>query len=395
MQKTIVFIKYSPLTEKVYDDLCMDALVKEGYIVQYWDITLLYSFKLDLVEHFSPDNIKIINVKNYEELKSLAKQNTSTFYISLMTPGLNQVKLLRALANNHSIISFWGPDPVFYKQNTSYERFRRITWRKLIWFIKHCICIMFFRKLVIQNYEYYFNVGEKGYQSLGSIDEKSKSIIKKLQVNSFDYNRYIYKQSTTTDLINEKYILFLDQYYPFHPDFIICGYKQIPYKQYFEQLNQTFKRLEEMLNMKVVIAAHPKSLKYKEEDFFNGRNVYWGMSGELTKNATYVMTHDSTAISYAMMAHKPVIILTSSLISKYYPVNHNNSVNLADEFGFNVFNMDKMEQVQSISYETLELNSWQIEKYNKHLYGYCTSPEIHDQNSALLISYIEDIFHRH
>lgn len=391
MKKVIIFIKYSPLTKKVYEDFCMEDLVNEGYHVEYWDITSLFSFTLNSFENYNSERIQIRQIVDYKELNLLSKQMSNSFYISLMTPGLNQIRLLRTLSNNSSIISFWGPSPIFYKRNPALDRIRRITWGKIIWFIKHLFCRLFFSFLVKQNYDYYFNVGSMGFQSLGSIDEKSKNAIKKLQVHSFDYNNYIYSEHVSNIKVEKPYILFVDQYYPFHPDMTICGENHIPYEPYFEQLNNTFKIIEEKLNMKIIIAAHPKSLKYKEQDYFEGRKVLWGCTSDLTKNASYVITHDSTAISYAILSHKPVIILTSSLIQKFYPVNYNNSINLSNEFGFTLVNMDNKEFADALFCKDIFLNSEQIEKYDSYIYNYCTSPGLLKSNKELLLSYLRDI----
>lgn len=391
MKKVIIFIKYTPLTQKVYEDFCMEDLANAGYHVEYWDVTQLFSFSLNSFENYSSNRISNRRIKDYGELSLLAKQMNNSFYISLMTPGLNQIRLLRVLSNNDSVISFWGPAPVFYKRNPVINRIRRITWSKVKWLMNHLVCRIFFRLLVKQNYDYYFNVGSMGFQALGSIDEKSKNTIKKLQVHSFDYNNYIFSQQSSNIVIDEPYILFIDQYYPFHPDMAICGVNHIPYEPYYEQLNNTFKMIEEKLNMKIIIAAHPKSLKYKDTDFFDGRRVFWGCTSDLTKKATLVITHDSTAISYAIMSHKPVLIITSSLIKKYYPVNYNNSINLSDEFGFTLVNMDNKETVHTLQSDNIYLNSNQVEKYNSFIYKYCTSSDLHKSNRELLLCYLRDV----
>lgn len=390
----IIFIKYSPLTQKVYNDFCMEELVKNGYSVEYWDITKLFSFSLNSFEHFEPHDVKIITVNSYKEVEVLAGQRRESFYISLMTPGLNQIRLLRSLAEFEPTIAFWGPDPVFYKKNSTGKRLKRITLGKIAWMIKHIVCRHTFRHLVKHNYDYHFNVGKMGFQALGSIDDFSRNSIKKLQMNSFDYDNFFYQEHQFELTSHLKYAVFIDQYYPFHPDMIILGATHIPYEPYFKQLNSTFDMLENKLGMRIVIAAHPKSIKYKEMDYFNGRKVYWGQTSELTKNATVVIVHDSTAVSYAIMAKKPVISLTSSLIKKYYPVNYTNCVNLSEQFGFKLIDMDDNEPCCINSKESFGLDAVQQKRYESFIYNYCTSPEIHEPNRTLLIKYLQIIANR-
>lgn len=391
MKKTIAFLKYTPLTKKTYEDCCMESLINGGYSVEYWDTTSLYKFTLGSFEHLKVDKVLIRTIRSYDELTSLAKQKVNTLYISLMTPGLNQVRLLNTIAVNNSIIAFWGPDPIFYKKNAATKRIKRITIGKIVWMFKHYCCRLFFRYMISRNYDYYFKVGNKGYQSLGSIDERTKRAIKPLLVNSFDYDRYKYNNLNIT-CSAEKNAVFIDQYYPFHPDMTIMGTSHIPSEPYYRQLNATFNIIEKELGVKVLIAAHPKSLKYKDKNFFNGRKVYMGMTADLIKNASYVIIHDSTALSFAIMNYKPVIALTSSLIKKYYPENYNNCVNLSEQFGFTLINMDNIETIKSFLQHNLNLLEEQINKYNSYIYNYCTSPELHKSNKELIIEYIEKMY---
>lgn len=70
-------------------------------------------------------------------------------------------------------------------------------------------------------------------------------------------------------LEKESYMDFYRSILPFHPDAKINGFLDIDPKGYYRNLNEFFNRLEQRNGMKVVIAAHPKAIKYKTHDYFN------------------------------------------------------------------------------------------------------------------------------
>ena len=62
--------------------------------------------------------------------------------------------------------------------------------------------------------------------------------------------------------------------------------------------------------------AHPKT-SYKKNDLtFGGRNVVYGKTLELVRNSDFVITRQSTAISYAIFFKKPVIFIYSNELKK-------------------------------------------------------------------------------
>ena len=69
-------------------------------------------------------------------------------------------------------------------------------------------------------------------------------------------------------------------------------------------------------NLKVIIAAHPKS-KYSK-DVFGGREIYYDRTPELSINSKFIIAHHSTAISYAVLGYKPIIFIYTDEIKFHY-----------------------------------------------------------------------------
>ena len=185
--------------------------------------------------------------------------------------------------------------------------------------------------------------------------------------NSTDYQTY--KNDNSSNYINSPYIVFVDQYYPYHTDVKIMGMKYIDDKLYFTQLNTFFNILENKYNKKVVIAAHPSALLYKKNNPFNNREIYYGKTSNLIKYSDGVLIHSSTAISFAVINNKPIIFLYNNDI-KTKDVNSYNIMNLQSNLLDCPFiSMDK--NIPEI--EFLNVNK---EKYQKYMYDYLTCKEL-------------------
>lgn len=121
--------------------------------------------------------------------------------------------------------------------------------------------------------------------------------------------------------IKEEYSVFLDQYLPFHTDGTLFKKfnPKVTKEKYFPALNNFFSKFEKYTNTKVIIASHPKSNYEKlKEDYWYGREFFYDQTYDLIKNANYVLCHQSSALSYAIIFNKPIIFLTSNEYIKSY-----------------------------------------------------------------------------
>ena len=80
-------------------------------------------------------------------------------------------------------------------------------------------------------------------------------------------------------------------------------------KNWYGTLNKFFYDLEEKFQIKVIIASHPKSKFEKKIPYLGNRLAYENSSMELVKNCKYVITHQSTSLSYATIYKKPIFFI--------------------------------------------------------------------------------------
>ena len=109
-----------------------------------------------------------------------------------------------------------------------------------------------------------------------------------------------------------RHLVFLDEYVPFHPDYISKGMEApTPAEQYYPRLLALFDYVEQKLGLPIVIAEHPRANYDKHPDYFGGRRVVRGMTCALVRDAALVIAHCSTASNFAVAYSKPVLVVTS------------------------------------------------------------------------------------
>lgn len=146
----------------------------------------------------------------------------------------------------------------------------------------------------------------------------SKSKTKILPLHSFDYDNYL----ATNPFPEEKYAVFLDGFFPYHPDLMEDGLVDLstfPTEEYFTSMNQIFEEVERQTGRKVLIASHPRG-NYNDKEFsFKKENIYYGRTAELVKGADFILGCWSTTNQMAVMSGKPLVIICNDVIQQTNP----------------------------------------------------------------------------
>ena len=129
-------------------------------------------------------------------------------------------------------------------------------------------------------------------------------------INHPDYEKFLSIRYANR-LIESNYIVYIDQYYPKHPDIIrnnpsldIANISDAFYKT----INPFFDKLEKYYNCEVIIAAHPKAQYISENPFGNRRIIYF-KTAELIQYASGVCMHYSNSFSFVALFDKPFTLL--------------------------------------------------------------------------------------
>ena len=163
-----------------------------------------------------------------------------------------------------------------------------------------------------------------------------------IYINSIDYDTYLrFEKENNKPLLNNNYIVFIDQNLPYHLDFIRNNEK--PYvtdKNYYKSLNKFFDYIENKYNKEVVIALHPNSANKHQ---FN-KKCFINETINLIKHSDSVLLHSSTAVSFAIIYDKSICMIETDEIIKSQM--HKFNYLLSSILNLNLFNIDNIFDIE-------------------------------------------------
>jgi hypothetical protein len=375
----VIYIGYQPISKKFYSDFYIDKCIASGFEVEYWDISNLYFPDLKLENSFYFANSKYIN--SFRELKvllSIAKLKSTIFIIHITF----NFKVWRLF----SILSLYNCTLVFFANGMHPSPDRSLSLK-----IKEIILLFDYKRLIrgleakigslpknlkiFKSYDYIFKAGTEGCKSIGvgyHIDINKGRVI---DINSPDYDKFL---ATFEDspIIDEPYCVFLDQYLPYHPDFPICGIKTVGANDYYKHLNKFFEFIENKFKIKVIIAAHPKAIKYKSENPFDSRLIVFDKTCELVRDSKFVLTHHSNSISFPILFKKPILFITSQAEKETMYLFYELVIYYGKFLNCQVIHFDNINKKEDINLFV------DIDRYENYKYKYLTSKESEDRNSS-------------
>lgn len=158
--------------------------------------------------------------------------------------------------------------------------------------------------------------------------------------HTLDYDHYLKFREENEQIVVENSLLFIDQYIPFHPDNVELKNPDVDPHHYYGLLRNFFTSVENSLGAPVVIAAHPRSRYDEHPDYFGGRRLVKGDTLNLMAKTRLVMTHGSTALNYAVLFHKPIMLLTTDQLNR--TANFFYLKRYEEELGTKAINLDHL-----------------------------------------------------
>jgi len=249
--------------------------------------------------------------------------------------------------------------------------------KKLKVLIEKEVCKFIAQKLKLFSY-YLLVVGKKD-----ALNFKENNYTKIIYGHSFDYNMYL-KYKNVQYLRKDNYGLFLEAPSPVHNlgDNYISGMKVFmgTRDKWLKSLNNFFDFIEKELNIKILIAPHPK-IKHLEKfsKWYNGREVLEDGLYQTAKNAKIIISRDSVGFSYAAIYKIPAIFFfTDELIKEDIFLEQQN--NFASTLGLTPINIDT-----NISKDKLEsILKFQKTKYEDYVSQYLTSRNDNKKNFEII-----------
>ncbi len=369
-KRKLIYLSFIRLTDKVSRDWYIDFCIEKGVLVEYWDIVSLIREEHEEVGALDVDYLRYI--KTYHEFEALIQksENQTAIYVMLISYSGRYSKPFRLLTKHNCSMIFisWGAMP----SARPISIFNRV-FRNPAHFTKSffdCKLGEIFRNLkLVKKFDIVFSVGTL----LTSSNQYAKRIV---HFNLCDFDHYKRVKGINQRVVQGRYAVFLDINLPYQSDLVHSGLSAVNPANYFKSLNRFFDLLEEAHGIKVVIAAHPKSEYINSE--FNKRETFRLQTAELVKDSEFVITHNSTALSYAVLNLKPIIFICTSEMMDIYKENVVREIEaLAFYFETAVINVDTVVNGNQVCIQLLNHAC-----YENYKYSFLTSYKSENTSSA-------------
>lgn len=387
--KKVVYFSFLPITDFVVKKYYIENLLESSIEVEYLDLSRLFPFEGVGYEYNDKWNI-VKPIDSYDTLKSYIKcQNQdTTLYLSQITYNFKFIKLFHLLHKNKCKIGALAIGMLPNSNNKNILKklvLKNITFNKIKSFLLNRSTNLF----VLFNWIGYYSVIFKTGSVLSTFNYRNQLLDLKrsdkiFDINTTDYDYYL-EIMNNPPIIHGPYILYIDNYLPFHPDMEVYGLQYINAESFYKHLNSFFDKIESLYGQKVVIAAHPKAEKYKKYNFFNGRTVIFNNTTLLVRDASFLLHHASTTMGLATILNKKMYFLTSKEIEEKLPPIDSLIRFSASELGSPLIYFDS---------DKCEISDYNIDygKYERYKYMYMTSKQSEDKrNSEILIEALKNM----
>jgi hypothetical protein len=385
MINKIVFLVSDPFNRRDFERFGIELLQKNGFEVEVWDMSNILNPAL--VKNYSPPDpidlpyCRVFTDKDYA-LNKLKTLSSDTFIINFIAYLLKSYYVYKAISVSQAEYAVFManalPSVESSRRSLFYylKKLRKVTWKKLVSLSHNLVTHGFYRLpfawLGVKPASLILAGGE---QCLKYPYPTAKTT-EVLWAHTFDYDLYLKEREVP--FTERPIAVFLDQYLPFHPDFIQMKVQPpLNADKYYPVLNKFFGLVEQELGLKVVIAAHPRSNYEKHPDYFEGREWVRGKTIRLVKESQLVLTHASTALNFANLFCKPVIFMTSHDLDKSGQghfirtmanwfgkepifINDNSTINWERELTVSASHYDRYRRAYMKTEHSEDLPFWQI-----------------------------------
>ncbi len=323
----IIILLEQPLDKRLFNIIGVETLICNGFDVEIWDLTPF--FHKEFIERIVLDGQVVFEgYKKFDNrhdiVQSLSKISSNSIVNSFISYQFHTYFIYHLLSKNNikycvlQMISF--PNPPTIPQGASIAVFMSFIKKVISLKPKHAFFGLCDKLLL----KYYYLGGIRpadialmsGERSLEIVRDPISAKTHTIWGHAWDYDLYI-KERNNPIIPDPSLGIFLDEYYPLHTDLDYLGISSpIGAEEYYAKLCTFFNHLEKSYNVRIVIAAHPRSNYSQYKDYFGGRPIIKGQTARLVHESAFVLAHDSTSINFAILFRKPIIFITMDKIQK-------------------------------------------------------------------------------
>jgi len=385
--KKIIVINSVPLLKRLKNGFLIDAYVEAGFKVEYWDVSSFYSpsvrFPDEMVEPYVFKFNSLIEVEN----RLAAVDKKKAVFVVQLHEIWYYYRLYRMLARHNCYMARININPPEYRPSLREVDWKGFYYHLLRWgFAK---TYYYYKKLSnYKTYRLYFTVSDTKINSINqryygiNINEPDRTV----SINRPDYEVFLSIRGASDRIVEEKYILFVDPFFPCHPEVVGLSRHNPVAKDYHQTMRTFFDWIENHFQIPVIIAAHPSAVYENNE--LGDRKVLKYKTAELVKDAELVLLHQSNSNVFAILFDKPLVFITTNGINRY-PYLLDKISGQAACFDKEVYNLDR------ISYQDINFSRLDSSLRKKYMYAYVTTPETENRlNKDIIIEEFKKVFEK-
>lgn len=377
-RKNIILIDHEPYSIRRKKLFYIDELISIGYNIIVWDISQFIFPGMKVTDEITESYLKkLYTLKDLDKSLNNTNIDDTIFFVECVNNWrTRKVFLLLSKYNCVTIRMDMYANTIIKECLT--QKLKRFLSDSLFKIIRGKI-LLIAKKI----YNKYHHINFPCYYlSSSAITNRTHKL------NHPDYEQY--KFLPHHSVVKGEYIVFLDTYFPYHPDlkhFYQFNSNDIAAcaKRYHDSLNNLFSFLEEKYKKPVIIAAHPKS-EYTGKEF-EGRKIIKYQTNNLVTNSSLVIMQTSNSISYVALANKPIIFIQTDA-SNQIPRYKYATQALAQLFNKNTYNIDKMKN----NFFEIDCSLLDDDKRQSYIYTYLTSKETENcKNIDIIKSFLKQL----
>lgn len=382
MSLRVIYLIDHVFTDRDFSRFGFDSLIKNGVRVECWDFTCPQKKYLltNLFDLVGTKHVDFIVFDEFKKPEKYAYRLPNAFVFDHRAKKDDSEYTEEWFKKNGAILvhSFQGQLPLDKYRQTIKDRYS-LSNRSI-----KTICLKIIRKCVKSLRR---EMSEGCLYDIAICGGECDCSHAKLCIHSHsrDYDLYL---NAGESFFDYKYVVFLDNGVFSHPDYKIHNISPHSTAQsYCRSINNLFDRLECELGLKVIISAHPSSSLDELKEYYSRYQVVQNSTPELVRDSALVIAHDSTAISFAVLWKKPLLIITTDdleqnnylsmqAMSSELSVKRINIDHLTEFYDWNTLSKVAIDQYDIYRNKyikkdgTPEKNSWEIfiDKIKKYKY---------------------------
>lgn len=371
--KEVIIIDHEQFTNRRREVFLIEELRAQGVSVKVWDISQYLFPEVYIVDALHTEYHN--EIKSFSELEeSLKRCNiTNTVFIVECFQNWSNRHIFKLLSDYNCLmikIDFYANTNI---AEPGINKIKRL-------FSKDFFNVLI-RRFMMHMYDIYKHIN--GISDYRYILSSSKLSNRTHNINHPDYD--LFHKLKSVNSFAYKYAVFCDIYFPDHPDLkSLVKVEKLPdANKYRSSLNKYFTYIESQYQLKVIIAAHPKS-EYKGGEF-EGRPIIKYRTNELIKYCDMVILHDSNSISFPVLADKPIVFITNNSYNSIKECKIRIAA-LASLLGLCSYNID------SVDYSKICCNKLNSKIRKDYIYTYLTSKQTeHTHNVEILLTFLKKL----